>query len=398
MHIGIIVDNELNNDIRVLREIRILRDAGHDIKILCFDFGNNLPDPVEGIQLERIRLNKKIKNSLFFLFNFLPLYEWFWTFAISRFISKNNISAVHAHDLYMSKAAAVAIRHSGKKIPLVLDLHENYPHTIRTYNWTKGFLRSRISKPGKWMIKEAEYLAYASRLIVLSEDYKEALCTKYSFLDKNNLCIVPNLPEISANISELKVNKQELFHNEYPVLLYYGVIAERRGVFDALEVFSSLADEAFPLNFLFIGPVDKKDQQEFNSVISKARFSGLIKHIPWINQHDLPAYLSICDIGIAPFHKNPQHESGVANKIYDYMSGSLPLIVSDCKPQKELVEVIKCGLVFSDPVEMKEKIRILASDFLMREQMGRRGAEAIKERYNASATAVVLTNLYKSLT
>ena len=60
--------------------------------------------------------------------------------------SKNSIDTIHAHDLYMSKCAHKAIKSSKKEVELILDLHENYPVAVNSYNWTKGSLRGTYSK------------------------------------------------------------------------------------------------------------------------------------------------------------------------------------------------------------------------------------------------------------
>ena len=107
MKIGVVVDNELNNDKRVLRETEILKEAGYEIKVLCFGFGKTAYKDIGGVNITRIRINKKIKDALFFFLNLIPLYEFLWSSAIKKFILKNSIEALHVHDLYMSKAAAV---------------------------------------------------------------------------------------------------------------------------------------------------------------------------------------------------------------------------------------------------------------------------------------------------
>ncbi len=397
MRTGIILDNELNSDIRVLREIGILKEHGHELFVLCFGFRKKYESPLPGVSVERINIPGKIKDTLFFLLNTIPFYEWMWAFRIKKFILRNNLEVVHAHDLYMSKASYRGIKRSGKRIPLILDLHENYPFTVQTYNWTKGFFRSRISKPRTWTVKEQEYMNYADRVIVLSADFKELLLKRYPHMKEENFYVVPNVPDLTVRLSGTIEKAENPFINGFPVILYYGVIAERRGIFDAITAFSELVKQNSAVNFLFIGPVDKKDQERFNEQMECNDLDGRICHIPWINAADLPSYLSISDICIAPFHKNPQHESGVANKIYDYMLGAKPLIVSDCKPQMELVERHSCGLVFSDIPGMKEAIIKLVSDSDLRIVMGKNGYEAVMRYYNMGILKSGLLGLYDSL-
>ena len=64
MKIGIVVDNELNNDIRVLREIRILKEQGFEIFVLCFGFSTSYKDPLSLISITRINIPRKLKDIL----------------------------------------------------------------------------------------------------------------------------------------------------------------------------------------------------------------------------------------------------------------------------------------------------------------------------------------------
>ena len=175
MKIGVIVDNELDNDKRVLREIRILKDAGNEVSVLCFGFRPRYGEPPEGTPIRRIRISRKLKDILFFFFNFIPVYEWLWITHIRKFIKDFSPDVLHVHDLYMSKAGRRGIEKSGNKVHMILDLHENYSFEITTYNWTKGFLRNLFSRPYTWQKKEEEYLNYADALIVLSEEFRDAL-------------------------------------------------------------------------------------------------------------------------------------------------------------------------------------------------------------------------------
>src|SRR5450759_440750 len=105
MKIGIVVDNELNSDIRVLREIGILKEQGFEIFVLCFGFFKTYKDPVSQIHVTRINIPRKIRDILFFLLNTIPAYEWLWTSKIKKFINHNGLEFLHVHDLYMARAA-----------------------------------------------------------------------------------------------------------------------------------------------------------------------------------------------------------------------------------------------------------------------------------------------------
>ena len=132
-------------------------------------------------------------------------------------------------------------------------------------------------------------------------------------------------------------------------------------------------------------------------MISDKKISDRVHHIPWIDSLLFWSYLEISDICIAPFHKNPQHESGVANKVYEYMLGSKPVVVSDCRPQMELIQKYQCGLVFRDEKEMHDAFVKLAYDADLRTEMGKNARKAIIEDYNMSKVKHNLISLYHQL-
>ena len=145
---------------------------------------------------------------------------------------------------------------------MILDLHENYPYAVTTYNWTKGFLRNMLSRPLAWQKKEKEYIGYADRIIVLSDDFRDELTGRYPELVKENFTALPNVPDLSQMEHKKAVPVNLNFKKDITVIFYFGVVAERRGIFDALNVFEQLARENHPSCFLVIGPVDKKGQRK----------------------------------------------------------------------------------------------------------------------------------------
>ena len=87
----------------------------------------------------------------------------------------------------MSKCAYKAIKSSKKEVELILDLHENYPVAVNSYNWTKGCLRGFLANTSIWFKKRKEYLSYADKIIVLSENFKNSLIERYNFLKSETI-------------------------------------------------------------------------------------------------------------------------------------------------------------------------------------------------------------------
>lgn len=395
MNIGIVVDNEFNSDIRVRKEAKILQEAGYNVFVLCFGFNNKIYEDIAGVQTDRIYIKKKTKDIIFFLFNSIPVYEEIWQERIKKWLSIRSIDVLHVHDLYMAKSAGLAVKKIERDIPLILDLHENYPYAVQAYNWTKGILRSLLAQPKTWLKKEKEYLSYATKFIVLSEDYKRDLLQRYSFLKRDNIIIFPNVIDLRT-FEQYTINKA-IEKNTNISFLYFGAVAERRGIFDTIQVFEKALEQKHNLELIIIGPIDKIDKEKFIKAIANPKVKTHIKYIPWIDISELPTYLYISDICLSPIHKNKQHESGVANKIFQYMYGERPIIVSNCKPQKNLIEQFNCGLSYATHTEYLECMLKLATDQNLREKMGKNGKQELYKNYDNQEFKNVLLNLYRSI-
>lgn len=395
MNIGVIVDNEFSNDIRVLKEVDILNRNGHKVFVLCFGYPRKTYASIEGVTVERIPFSQKKKDIFFLVWNRFPYYEFVWKKNIKKFIVKYNIDILHAHDMYMAKSTHQAISNTSKNCPLIIDLHENYPAAVQSYNWTKGLIRNFLSYPEKWKYKEEEYLSYASHIIVLSDAFKLTLCEEYPSLKAKPFTEFPNVINFNQ-FENFRIDPNEK-KREYPTLLYFGAVAERRGIFDAIEATRQVLKDGIKIKLLIIGPVDKADKNRFMSLLEEEELEEYIEFIPWIKLSELVTYLHISDICLAPFFKNPQHESGVANKIFQYMYGKKPIIASNCGPQERLIESFNCGLIYSSQEEFVEKIKYLVLNPKEGEAMGMNGYRGLYEKYNSESYEGILLNLYKEI-
>ncbi len=394
-NIGIVVDNEFDHDIRVRREAEILKRNGYNVFVLCFAYDKRTYSSIQGVNVHRIKIKKRIKDILFFFMNRIPLYEVLWKNEVNKFVRRNSIDVLHVHDLYMSRSAYLSIKSIKREVPLILDLHENYPFAVQSYNWTKGILRNFLSNPKAWLKKESKYLHYASKLIVLSESFKQDLLRRYNFLDKVDIVCFPNVIDL-RRFEQYKVNSNVAKNNKV-TLLYFGAVAERRGIFETLTVFESGLEVGLNIELLIIGPLDKLDTDEFFREINKPKLRDSINYIPWIDLSELVTYMHISDILLSPLIKNKQHESGVANKIFQYMYGAKPIIVSDCKPQKELVESFNCGLSYSTRKEYLDCIIKLTRNKELRARLGENGFKKLYEKYDNDDHERTLLLLYDDL-
>jgi glycosyltransferase involved in cell wall biosynthesis len=393
------LDGEFHKDERVQNEVKILADSGNLVSILHFNFDdptkNNSSD--EKIKSIPITISKRWKNKWFFFANISNKYYNFWSKQIEDVLKREQYDAIHFHDLYMWKTGMLLRKKY--KIPMVLDLHENYPQAVCGYLWATKFPNFLFAQPWRWKSFEKKYLHHADRIIVLSDYFKKKLLSKNTLLDETNIFIYPNVPNVQKLLDFPVQNEIIPKSQKDTFLLYFGGISARRGVFTLIDAFEKVIEKVPYVKLLLIGPVDKAEVKIFDRKINNKKISNHIVFVPWIDFKDLPSFLKISDICLSPIVKNAQHESGVANKVFQYMLFEKPVVVSNCYPQEQIVNEEKCGVVFKseDSSDLLDKLISLIENKELQKKMGQAGKKAVLEKYNTVFMGKQLLSLYESI-
>lgn len=389
MKIGIIRDKVFAESPRILNMATFLSKEGFEIFVLCYGKETE-KNEYDNIVLERFFLNKILKDKLFPFIEIIPIYKFIWKRKIINFIKTYKIDVLQVSDLYMLGAAIKANKRFN--LPIIVNYHENYVYAVNTYSWATTLIGRLVVKLSRWSYQELKYLKKVNKIIVLSEGFKQELLFKYKFLDKKNIIVYPNVPDIEM-FSNYKV-KRDLFYKKGSfIIFYFGIIAERRGIITLLNTARLLSD--LPIKFLLIGKIDKAEKRKFKKLFSEIK--ERIIYYPWIDIKDLPSYVVKADICISPILRNPQHDSGVANKLFQYMLFGKPVIVSDSTEQRNVVNESKCGLIFKygNEYDLSSKIYELYSNRELRNTVGKNGRRAVYKKYNTEIQKKEVIKMYK---
>jgi len=387
--VGIILHNDLSIDGRVLNELSIL-SSEYDIRVLCTG-----TKPAKSKAVKNYHIEYLSGISIPYKFRFVSnttnsLFERYWIKKITTFIDKHELDLIHAHDLYMLTPSLKASE--SKNIPVIIDLHENYPEAFRTYSWTRKFPFNLFVRYEFWDELERKFLEKTAGIVVLSSNFREDLLKRYKTLSREKFAIYPNVPDLGffKNQTLASQKSDDVFR-----LFYLGVVGHSRGLHIASEAVKLLREKDYAVELHIAGKVHKNDRAYFDKEV----LNEFVVHIPWIDLEHLGDHLSKMDIGISPIFKNPQHESGIANKVYQYMLFAKPILVSDCAPQADLAKKEQCGLVHKDqePTDFAEKVEWLIQNPEECKEMGTRGRAAILNEYNTSIKGQELVRLYKSV-
>ena len=276
----------------------------------------------------------------------------------------------------------VKLKHKGYKV--VFNLREFYPGIIHDKAYLPKIARNVIAVLMEKYLKSS--LKKYNAVFTVTDDTDNRL-EKWGI---KNHYVIKNFPVVSSRFT---LSKEEYLSRknvlgyigtvywiscqkevlkalaELPDIKYYvaGVIEE--GYVDVLETFPNWK------NVDFAGPFKK---EEISTVFSKMTISNTLRDFSRTG--------------------SPNGSFGVL-KIFESMEAGLPVLLSDVKCYREIVEKYNCGICV-DPhnsQQIKEAIQYLVENKEMAYQMGQNGRRAVLEEYNWESQAKlyieVLTNI-----
>ena len=394
MRVGMILDKSFPPDPRVENEALAMIEAAHEVFLFCVSFDGKLTSDVhQEVQLKRYPYSQLV-YKLSALAYTLPWYTNIMAKKIRHFIKDNDIEVLHIHDMRIAEAALNANKSFG--LPTVLDLHENLPEIMKFYRHVQKFPGRVLISPKKWKQKEEELIHKVSKVVVVTEESKADIMERVGVATAKVIA-VPNTVRSSfyENVSiDPSITKK---FSESFVLLYIGDTALRRGLSTAIEAVSLLKEEIPELKLVIVGKGSA--DQALKAQVRQLQLEELVQFEGWQDPSSFPSYITASNVGISPLYRNVHHDTTYANKLFQYMSFSKPVLVSDARAQKNLIEATKSGLVHTerDAEDFADKVRTLYRDPELIQQMGVRAKQVVLKEFNWKTSVQRLLDLYDEI-
>jgi glycosyltransferase involved in cell wall biosynthesis len=177
-------------------------------------------------------------------------------------------------------------------------------------------------------------------------------------------------------------------------VVYVGVITRGRAMREMIEAAGRLRNPQARL--VLIGAFATPElEQEARSLPGWAR----VDYLGPRPRREVGEQLAAARAGLVLFHPQPNHTEALPNKIFEYMAAGLPIVASDFPYWRSLLEPIDCAVWVDlrDPEGIATAIDDLLADENRAREMGRRGADAVRERLNWEHEAPKLVELYGRL-
>ena len=388
MRICYIFQDEYPWDIRAEKFTDTLADAGHEVVILSRN-RNRRPRSERlrpGVQVVRLPIGLTPVDRT--IMNFPAFFSPWWLNAIIRTIREHRIDLILVRDLPLAPAAVWAGRITRRRV--IMDMAENYPAMLQA-TWDTG-----AHKPWDYLVRNPAFLRRLERWIVPKLDgvfvVSEANKQRVAELTAGRvpIWIVENTPRLTtADASVPSALAEKIRNHPGLTLIYVGFLDAKRGLDIVVRALPFLKKSEPNVLAVIVGrgglePILRKLAEELD-VQNNVLMPG------WVDQREVPSIIAAADIGLIPHMLTEHTDTTIPNKIYDYMAQGKPVVVTQCRTLRRIVDSAGCGRVYQD-TDPEEFARVVLSlrDENVRHQLGESGRRAIESRYHWAYDAKTL--------
>ncbi len=388
MKILMVLDHNFPPDSRVEKEIETLTKNGHEVVLACFKYKTLLAD----FEIyNNYKIYRKTIPTLIYKLSVsalkLPFYFNFWKKFLIKILNHEKIDAIHIHDLPLSEVGVFIKKKYN--IPLVIDLHENWPASLENAVHTNTFLGKILSSNKQWREYEKNILKYADAIITVIDEMRNRIANLG--ISKNKIYIVSNT--INPHDFPLYHEKPD---SNYTTLFYAGGINIHRGLQTVIKALPSIIKKKPNVRLNIIGKGSY--QRTLEKLIEELSVNNYVNFMGWKNFNEISMLLAKSDIALIPHLKSEQTDCSSPNKLYQYIYAQKPILTSNCDSLVRMVSETKSGISYqhNSPEDFERAFfeisenenNVLDIEF---------GLSLIHKKYNWNADSKRLVELYEKL-
>lgn len=377
MRICKIWDADYPWDVRVEKVARSLTEAGHEVHLLARNNARRatrerLPEAL----VHRLRpwplLSQRVDAAAMFPAFFNPR----WLAAMLQTARANRAELLMVRDLPLAPTAIMVGRML--RVPVVLDMAENYPAMMRSL-WEVGVHRRTdflVRNPAVVAAVERWVLARVDHTLVVVDESRDRL--QSLGVPAERITVVGNTPRLSR-LKELPPKVHS--HGEGLNLIYLGLLEAPRGIGVLIDAIAAARGEGVHARLTVLG--DGRERRHFEERARGLGLNGSVRFLGRVPYADAVRMLQHADVGVVPHAANESWNTTIPNKLFDYMAGGLAVLTSDAKPAARVVRDTGAGVVFrhTDVGDCAEAIRRL-SNAQTRARCGDSGRRAVASQFH----------------
>jgi len=401
-----IVHYQAYPEVRMAKFARSLVDAGYDVTVLCrqavdgrdsrtkHPYAARVQTAGESLHVVAVEPEGygRAGRAAATPYPFNPL----WRRAI-RALLDDGCRLIIVHDFHLVLAATSQARKRG--VPVVFDVSENYPALLEIWRRLEGRRKAVVNSVARNIrlarTIERAGLRAADAVTAVVPEHVERLRALMGRPDAP-VTIVDNTPQLDELLVATPEPSGRATETDKPLeVVYTGEIHVYRGIDTVIAAAALLQrDGGPPVRFMLIGTGVLMPQLQQQAVA--AGVQDVVDFRGW--QADLTPFMAGADVGLIPPHASEHYDMTMPNKLYDFMAFAKPVVISDVRPMRRVVESAGCGEWFrpGDPADLARAIRRL-SDPVRRAELGERGRQAVLAEHHWGIDGQRLVDLVRRL-
>jgi len=379
--------SDYGGHIRILEEARVLQKLGHQVTIVTYYLGRDLPD-LEIIRTRPTpwRADYDVGSSLHKL-----AFDVFLGWAGLQTIRCRRFDVVHGHmhegafiGYFLSRlmGAPLLFDFQGSLTGEMTDHHFLNPDGP-WYPWMR-LLELRIDRMADVIVTSSQHGA-----TLLEQDFN---CSAHCIHPLSDCVDTDFLRPGVIDDREIAARRASLgIPAERPVVVYLGLLTDYQGIPLLLQAAQVLKQRRMNAHYLIMGFPNVPRYQAMAAelgVADRITFTGKVAY------EEIPAHLALGDVAVAP--KLSATEG--CGKILNYMAMGLPTVAFDTPVSREYMGPL--GVYAGqdgDPVALADAIAGLLDDPAGRADLGKKLQARVAEHFSWERAGRQLSNIYRDI-
>ena len=259
-----------------------------------------------------------------------------------------------------------------KRKPWIFELRDLWPESIKTVGAMKqGIIIDILEKIELGLYKSA------NRVIAVTDAFKENLISRG--IKANKISVVTNGSNIELFAPRQKDKEllEKLNLKDKFVVGYIGTHGMAHSLDFIIKSISKVEDKSF--HFLFIG-----DGAVKSKIVALAKELNLknVTFLEPVKKEEVPKYLSICDVSLAPLKKDDNFKTVIPSKIFEASAMLKPTLLGVEGQAQKIIEENRAGLCYKPENERDflEKLYMLKDKTLYKKLQ--EGCYVLARKYN----------------
>jgi glycosyltransferase involved in cell wall biosynthesis len=366
--------------VRIYEEARSLTNLGHEVCIVTYHLGRDMPG-VRVVRTPVVPWYNKLEAGPSWHKPYLDLLLLRKAFAEARSFRPHLIHA-HLHEGALIGSVLKLLLH----IPLLFDYQGSLSGESLNHEFVKeASLTMRLFKRLERFIDNR-----ADHIVTSSDEGRQDLVRSWGIAEEKVTTLIDGVDtDVFRPFPQSRARKELGIPEDVKLVVYLGLFNRYQGVDLLLDVISMVAKEARDVRWLLMGFPD----EDYRKKAFEMGIDGLITFTGRVSYDRAPLYLCAGDLAVSP--KLALTEAN--GKLFNYMACGLPTVVFENRINREILGDDGIYCEHGKPFVLAETIVSTLRDGSGMLSLSERVRSRAVEMHSWSARARHLISVYKKL-